>query len=509
MKLNEYATRNLKKSNLILNESYDSKFRNIINYVKKLMPDKTNWSYDDYRVVGDDFGGGIRFQIEFDSKDPSLKDKIMNSIEDHFYGVRCSSGWGRDWDYYVSVEVSEKACRESVNKLSTLTLNEDWFDDDNFIVDDTITDEAPEKESPKNEVDTGISNLLIDAIKDEFETIKLYNSIIEQIRVEGREDIISILQDIVNEENVHVGQLQKALELYSPNADSIEHGSQEAEEQMKVELISEGIKNLDRVVSGKKMDVDVDIPLDMADAIVAHEQTEKDIKDAMKEVEDSAKEVSDKKETKKVSTPAMKKMKLSEELFTEDSDGWDIVHTSFNKVLDRINDLDYEIKNCIKGAYTNCYSYEELGEYIRQLGMDLMDSADEISELSDEDEFEESLTEGRKPEELSLFDQVYNELSMDVAMDARSRKISNKEFPNKKRFRFDDEIEFDKGFAPEKDLQTKHVDARNAKVEPDKNAFILDVSDPEKKEFVDKVSRIYNLQLLFKGDKAYLQVPEE
>lgn len=398
-------------------------------------------------------------------------------------------------------------------KKSSLTLNEDWFDDDNFIVDDTITDEAPEKESPKNEVDTGISNLLIDAIKDEFETIKLYNSIIEQIRIEDREDIISILQDIVNEENVHVGQLQKALELYSPNADSIEHGSQEAEEQMKVESINEGIKNLDRVVSGKKMDIDVDIPLDMADAIVSHEQTEKDIEDSMKEVEDSAKEVSDKKETKKVSTPAMKKMKLSEELFTEDSDGWNIVHTSFNKVLDRINDLDYEVKNCIKGAYTNCYSYEELGEYIRQLGMDLMDSADEVSELSDDNEFDESLNvslkEGRRKEELSLFDQVYNEISSDINAEARYRKISTKEFPNRKRFRFDDDIEFAKDANSKRSEKSIHKDVRDAKIEPNKNAFILDVSDPEKKEFVDKVSRIYNLQLLFKGDKAYLQVPEE
>lgn len=398
-------------------------------------------------------------------------------------------------------------------KKSSLTLNEDWFDDDNFIVDDTITGEAPDKESPKNEVDTGISNLLIDAIKDEFETIKLYNSIIEQIRIEDREDIISILQDIVNEENVHVGQLQKALELYSPNADSIEHGSQEAEEQMKVESINEGIKNLDRVVSGKKMDIDVDIPLDMADAIVSHEQTEKDIEDSMKEVEDSAKEVSDKKETKKVSTPAMKKMKLSEELFTEDSDGWNIVHTSFNKVLDRINDLDYEVKNCIKGAYTNCYSYEELGEYIRQLGMDLMDSADEVSELSDDNEFDESLNvslkEGRRKEELSLFDQVYNEISSDINAEARYRKISTKEFPNRKRFRFDDDIEFAKDANSKRSEKSIHKDVRDAKIEPNKNAFILDVSDPEKKEFVDKVSRIYNLQLLFKGDKAYLQVPEE
>lgn len=394
-------------------------------------------------------------------------------------------------------------------KKSNISLNEDWFDDDNFIVDDTITDEAPEKESPKNEVDTGISNLLIDAIKDEFETIKLYNSIIEQIRIEDREDIISILQDIVNEENIHVGQLQKALELYSPNADNIEHGSQEAEEQMKVESINEGINNLDRVVSGKKMDIDIDIPLDMADSIIAHEKTEKDIEDAMKEVKDSSKEVSDKKETKKVSTPAMKKMKLSEDLFTEDSDGWNIDYTSFNSVLDRINDLYYEVKNCIKGAYTDCYSYEELGEYIRQLGLDLMDSADEISELSDEDEFEESLTEGRNKEELSLFDQVYNELSTDVAMDARYRKISNKEYPNKKRFRFDDEIEFDRGYNPKADLISGHEDVRTGKVDPKFNSFILDVKDPDKKEFVKKVADIYNLELNFKDDKAYLQIPED
>lgn len=408
-------------------------------------------------------------------------------------------------------------------KKSNLSLNEDWFDGDSFIVDDAITDNAPEKESPKNEVDTGISNLLIDAIKDEFETIKLYNSIIEQIRAEDREDIISILQDIVNEENVHVGQLQKALEIYSPNADSIEHGSEEAEEQMKIDSINESIQNLDRVISGKKMDINIDIPLDMADSIIAHDKTKKDIEDAMKEVEDSAKEVSDKKETKKVSTPEMKRMRLSEDLFTEDSDGWNIVHTSFNKVLDRINDLDYEVKNCIKGAYTNCYSYEELGEYIRQLGMDLMDSADEVSELSEDNDFEESLREasytgneenvvlkeGRKKEELSLFDQVYNEISSDINAEARYRKISNKEFPNKNRFRFDDDIEFDKYGDIERIKTSVHKDVRDAIIEPNKNAFILNVSDPEKRKFIDKVSKIYNLQLIFKGNTAYLQIPEE
>lgn len=409
------------------------------------------------------------------------------------------------------MKLNEYATRDL--KKSSLTLNEDWFDDDNFIVDDTITDEAPEKESPKNEVDTGISNLLIDAIKDEFETIKLYNSIIEQIRIEDRDDIISILQDIVNEENVHVGQLQKALELYSPNADSIEHGSQEAEEQMKVDSINEGIQNLDRVVSGKNIGVNVQIPMDMADAIVAHDDTEKAIDDAMKEVEGSAKEVSDKKETRKVSTPAMKKMKLSEDLFTEDSDGWDrelIYQSGLQDTLDSIRNLDYELNNCIKGAYTDCTSYEELGEYVRQLGAELLTNADAVSELTEEDdEFEESLTEGRKPEELSLFDQVYNEISADMDVEARHRKVSNKEFPNKRRFNFDDVVKFTAGAYPEEDAKSKRVDKRNAKIEPRTNRFILDIDGDDQKEFLKKVADIYKLDLEFKGSKAYLEMPEE
>ena len=107
-----------------LNESYDSKYRKIVNHIKKIMPKETRWSYDDYRVIGDDLGGGIRFQVEFDSKDSSLQKRIMDSIENYFYGVHCDTGWGRDWDYYISVNVDEKACNETFNKINKSTLNE-------------------------------------------------------------------------------------------------------------------------------------------------------------------------------------------------------------------------------------------------------------------------------------------------------------------------------------------------------------------------------------------------
>lgn len=99
-----------------LNESYDSKFKDIINYIKSILPKDTHFSYDDYRVIPDDMGSGMRFQVEFDSKDSSLQDKVINSIERKFYGVTADKGWGRDWDYYITIKVDDRACNESLKE---------------------------------------------------------------------------------------------------------------------------------------------------------------------------------------------------------------------------------------------------------------------------------------------------------------------------------------------------------------------------------------------------------
>ena len=98
---------------------------------------------------------------------------------------------------------------------------------------DVNSEDVPE--TPKPGVETGFSNMLIDAINGEWDTINLYNSIIATLSQEKDKKydaIIKVLQDITNEENVHVGQLQKALELLSPNTASIADGEKEAQEQI-------------------------------------------------------------------------------------------------------------------------------------------------------------------------------------------------------------------------------------------------------------------------------------
>lgn len=88
------------------------------------------------------------------------------------------------------------------------------------------TDEAPTPE------DNGIAALLIDAINGEWDTIKLYNDIIVAAESYGYSDIADVLRDINKEENLHVGQLQTALETVSPVTSAIDEGNTEAEKQL-------------------------------------------------------------------------------------------------------------------------------------------------------------------------------------------------------------------------------------------------------------------------------------
>lgn len=103
-------------------------------------------------------------------------------------------------------------------------------------------EEKPVPASPESGDKMGVAGSINSLIRDEWEAIDGYNSTISTIRYmkdSGDADpsidydgIIKILEDIANEENLHVGQLQKALETISPNAASIGEGEQEAEEQL-------------------------------------------------------------------------------------------------------------------------------------------------------------------------------------------------------------------------------------------------------------------------------------
>lgn len=79
----------------------------------------------------------------------------------------------------------------------------------------------------------GVATLINNLIQDEWQAIQGYNDAIATLSItDVDENIINVFRDIANEENVHVGQLQKALELVSPNVASITKGEEEAGKQL-------------------------------------------------------------------------------------------------------------------------------------------------------------------------------------------------------------------------------------------------------------------------------------
>ena len=123
-----------------------------------------------------------------------------------------------------------------------MLLNEDLFE-----IDATIAPETSE-ETPATPEDNGIANQIITEINGEWDTIKSYNDLVLCLKELGRDDFVDVIQDIIKEENVHVGQLQEILKVISPNAEAIADGEQEATEQLPV---TEELENLTEDVETK------------------------------------------------------------------------------------------------------------------------------------------------------------------------------------------------------------------------------------------------------------------
>ena len=96
-----------------------------------------------------------------------------------------------------------------------------------------IKDQDVIKAEPEEFVNRGISGMLSDLIIDEWDAINAYNGAIATLtEMDPELPIINILNDIVNEEMIHVGQLQTALESISANAENIQLGKEEADNQL-------------------------------------------------------------------------------------------------------------------------------------------------------------------------------------------------------------------------------------------------------------------------------------
>lgn len=111
---------------------------------------------------------------------------------------------------------------------------------DTPVVEPVVVEVDAEKQ-PIEEIQEKISieQVLSDLIKDEFEAIDGYNSSIATLKIlenDGSDysGIIANLEDIKNEELVHVGQLQKCLAEVNPGAEAIDDGKEEASETIAV-----------------------------------------------------------------------------------------------------------------------------------------------------------------------------------------------------------------------------------------------------------------------------------
>lgn len=123
--------------------------------------------------------------------------------------------------------------------MNKLILNEDLFDapvgDLEIEIPDTLDNETPP--GPAAGAPTGIADELIKNINDEWTTISNYNKLIANMEAYGFDYMIPTIQDILNEEHLHIGQLQELLKTISPNTDSIEKGEIEGEKDLEGDLV--------------------------------------------------------------------------------------------------------------------------------------------------------------------------------------------------------------------------------------------------------------------------------
>ena len=170
------------------------------------------------------------------------------------YGVQDTS----TGEYLGEVEAADehkaylKACdlfggeHKEENILVTDVLDEDYEDEvieiedeEPEVVEDEVTVEAPSEEDEviedgcdDSEVSEAASGIM-DLIRDEWEAIKGYEDKIREIKDSCEDDealvkVNKVLEDIENEELVHVGELQKLLQELGEDVHKIADGDEEA-----------------------------------------------------------------------------------------------------------------------------------------------------------------------------------------------------------------------------------------------------------------------------------------
>lgn len=108
--------------------------------------------------------------------------------------------------------------KESKRLTKKLALSEDLEEEENL--------------SNVSNDDLGLSSLVSTLIKHEWESIDLYNSMLLSFRQANNKEAEEILNEIISEDYVHVGQLEKLAQMINPLVNNIDLGQQETESQV-------------------------------------------------------------------------------------------------------------------------------------------------------------------------------------------------------------------------------------------------------------------------------------
>lgn len=135
---------------------------------------------------------------------------------------------------YCPEDILKDAWHDKIRFLIDDTDDSDLLDDNDSKLIESASDDIPTETlaGPEEGPKAGLAELISMAIKDEWDAIETYNTLSITARAEGFEDIAAISDEIGTEENKHVGQLQAALKTISPNAEAINVGEEEGNNQL-------------------------------------------------------------------------------------------------------------------------------------------------------------------------------------------------------------------------------------------------------------------------------------
>lgn len=179
------------------------------------------------------------FEAYYDDMVPVTKDALgklervyndLNSmLRNNDYGIDGYQYYKKHFDFVIEY------LRKFIKEYPVPSINEDVIPEKDPIIAPTVGEESHgAAEVVTTPEENGVQNMIQFLIKDEWDAIEGYNNAIQTLKGMGNyDDLCSVLQEISNEELIHVGQLQKALSFVNPVVgEKIVDGESEATEQM-------------------------------------------------------------------------------------------------------------------------------------------------------------------------------------------------------------------------------------------------------------------------------------